>query len=55
MEPVTSVAFSGDGTRIVSGSGDTTVKVWLLNPKQYWSDVRKKRNDRIVQRMKEDR
>ncbi|KAE9388448.1 WD40 repeat-like protein [Gymnopus androsaceus JB14] len=27
-DPVTSVAFSHDGTRIVSGSGDKTVRIW---------------------------
>ena len=26
--PVSSVAFSSDGTRIVSGSSDETIKVW---------------------------
>ena len=28
MGAVTSVSFSPDGKRIVSGSGDDTVKVW---------------------------
>ena len=27
-EPITSVAFSPDGTKIVSGSFDKTIKVW---------------------------
>ena len=27
-EWITSVAFSPDGTKIVSGSGDKTIKVW---------------------------
>ena len=27
---ITSVAFSPDGTKIVSGSGDKTIKVWDL-------------------------
>jgi WD40 repeat protein len=27
-EPVTSVCFSPDGTRIVSGSNDKTVRIW---------------------------
>jgi WD40 repeat protein len=27
-EPITSVAFSPDGTKIVSGSYDKTIKVW---------------------------
>ena len=26
--PVYSVAFSPDGTKVVSGSGDSTVKIW---------------------------
>jgi WD40 repeat protein len=29
---VTSVSFSPDGKRIVSGSGDDTLKVWDLSP-----------------------
>ena len=29
-EPITSVAFSPDGTKIVSGSFDKTIKVWDL-------------------------
>lgn len=28
IEPVSSVAWSPDGTKIVSGSGDTTVRIW---------------------------
>ena len=27
-QPITSVAFSPDGTKIVSGSFDQTIKVW---------------------------
>ena len=27
-QPITSVAFSPDGTKIVSGSWDKTIKVW---------------------------
>jgi WD40 repeat protein len=27
-QPITSVAFSPDGTKIVSGSNDMTIKVW---------------------------
>ena len=30
--PVRSVSFSPDGKRIVSGSGDKTVKVWDARP-----------------------
>ncbi len=33
-KPVTGVAFSPDGTRIVSGSGDKTLKVWDACPRQ---------------------
>ena len=29
---IMSVAFSPDGNRIVSGSGDRTVKVWDISP-----------------------
>ena len=31
-EPVSSVSFSPDGKRIVSGSGDNTVKIWDISP-----------------------
>ena len=31
-QPVASVAFSVDGTRIVSGSNDYTVKIWNATP-----------------------
>ena len=30
-DSVTSVAFSGDGSKIVSGSDDNTVKIWSVD------------------------
>ncbi|MBO7180117.1 MAG: hypothetical protein J6V51_01120, partial [Bacteroidales bacterium] len=28
IEPVYSVVYSPDGTKIISGSDDTTIKIW---------------------------
>jgi WD40 repeat protein len=33
---VTSVAFSSDGTRVISGSNNTTVRIWILRKSSHW-------------------